>query len=100
MVDCKSLLGEGLINKINSYVNIVKIAIPIILIGFGVADFSKAVFAGDDEQMKSSQKKFIKRIGIAVVIFLVPTFINLLLGLANKVWTTISPDSCGIFEGK
>lgn len=95
VVDCETLLGEDLIKKINSYLNIIKIAVPIIVIGLGIADFTKAIFAGE-EDMKKAQKQFIKRLGIAMLIFLTPTLLNLLLSLANKVWIRISPDSCGI----
>lgn len=97
VVDCETLLGEELINKINSYLNVIKIAVPIIVIGLGIADFTKAVFS-DEENMKKAQKQFIKRLIIAILVFLTPTFVNLLLSLANKVWTMISPNSCGIFN--
>ena len=95
---CKDLLGEELLNKINQYLNIVKICIPILLIGFGIVDFTKATFANDEDAMKKSQKRFIKRIIIAIIIFLVPIFVNLILSLANEVWSFISPNSCGIFD--
>lgn len=98
VVDCESLLGKDLIDEINSYLDIVKIAIPIILIGFGVLDFTKAIFAGDESVMKKAKDAFLKRILISVLIFLAPTFVNLLLTLANKVWPIISPGSCGLFE--
>ena len=98
IIDCEGLLGEDLINKIISYLNIIKIAIPIILIVFGIIDFIKAIFAGNEEQMKKAQKDFIKRIGIAILIFFVPTIVNFILGLANKVWNFIEPSSCGLFE--
>lgn len=94
--DCKSLLGEDLIAKINSYLNIIKIAIPIILIAFGVLDYTRALFAGDDE-MKKAQKDFIKRIFIAILVFLTPTIVNFILSIANVVWSNISPNSCGLF---
>lgn len=100
VIDCESLLGAELIEKINSYLNIIKIVIPILLIGLGIIDFTKAIFAGEDETMKKSQKSFIKRLGISILIFFVPTIVNLLLQLANKVWPIISPNSCGLFETK
>lgn len=46
--------------------------------------------------MKKAQKQFIKRIAIAILIFFVPTILNLLLTLANKVWPIIVPSTCGI----
>ena len=84
-------------DKINSYLDIVKIVIPIILIGFGIFDFAKAVFAGTEENMKKAQQDFIKRLGIAILIFFVPTIVNIILNIANKVWGIISPDTCGLF---
>lgn len=96
VVDCETLLGDDLVNKIKSYLNIVKIAIPIIVIALGTVDFTKAVFSGEEE-MKKAQKQFITRIAIAILIYLTPTILHLLLLLANKVWTIISPTSCGIF---
>lgn len=98
VVDCEGLLGQDLIDKVNSYLNIVKIAIPILLVGFGVLDFTKAIFAGNEDDMKKSQKKFLMRLVISILIFLTPTFVNLLLQLANKVWPIIEPSSCGLFE--
>ena len=44
VTSCEGLLGEKLINKINSYLNIIKIAVPIILIGFGIIEFTKSDF--------------------------------------------------------
>lgn len=100
ILDCEGLLGEELQEKINSYLNIIKIAVPIILIGFGIIDFTKALFAGDDDQMKKAQKDFMLRIAIAILFFLLPTIVNLLLSIANKVWFQIDPVSCGLFGHK
>ena len=96
VTSCEGLLGEGLINRINSYLNIIKIAVPIILIGFGIIEFTKAIFSENEDTMKKAQKQFIKRIAIAILIFFVPTILNLLLTLANKVWPIIVPSTCGI----
>ena len=96
VTSCEGLLGEKLINKINSYLNIIKIAVPIILIGFGIIEFTKAIFSGNEDGMKKVQKQFTKRLAIAMLIFFVPTFLNLLLTLANKVWPIIIPSTCGI----
>lgn len=98
IMDCGDLIGEDLREKIRSYLNIVKIAVPIILIAFGIIDFTKAMFAGDEEKMRKAQRDFIMRLGIAILFFFVPTIVDLLLKLANKVWNFIEPGSCGIFN--
>jgi len=92
--DCKDLFGDELVKRINSIMNIIKIAVPILLIGFGILDFTKAIFAGSDDDMTKSKSKFFKRIIAAVLVFIAPIFINLILTLANEVWGNISPDSC------
>lgn len=98
IIDCEDLIGKDLREKIGSYLNIIKIAVPIILIAFGIIEFTGAIFAGDEEKMKKAQKNFLLRIGIAVLFFLTPTIVDFLLGIANKVWNFIEPGSCGIFN--
>ena len=92
--DCRTLFGEPLIEKINDIMDIVKIFIPILLIVLGIVDFTKAVFSGKSDDMSKSQKTFIKRILAAVLVFIAPFFINLILDLANEVWSNISSDTC------
>ena len=61
---------------IRTVVTILKIAIPIILIIFGMLDLAKAVMANDDKEMKEAQKKLIHRIIYAVVIFFVVALVQ------------------------
>lgn len=98
VVDCETLLGEDLINKINSYLKIIRISVPILLLVYGIMDFVKALFSPEEGEMKKAQQTFMKRLLIAVLIFLVPILVNLLLNLANQVWSTITPGTCGIYE--
>ena len=99
IIDCEDLIGDDLRSKIGEYLNIVKLIVPILLIVFGIIDFTKAMFASDEEKMKKAQKDFATRIVIAIIFFFVPTIVDLILGLANKVWNFIEPSSCGIFNG-
>lgn len=91
---CGDLLGEEVVDLINEIMKWVRIAVPLLLIGFGIMDFSKAVFGSKEDDMKKSRETFIKRIVAAVLVFLSPMFINLILDLANSVWGWISPDTC------
>lgn len=91
---CKDLFSKNFRTKILQILNIVKIAVPIMLIVLGTVDFATAVFSGSTDEMKKSQKTFIKRLIASVLVFLVPVFVNLILTLANKVWSYISPETC------
>lgn len=60
-------------------VTILKIAIPIILIIYGILDLAKAVMANEEKDMKEAQKRLIKRIVYALVVFFVITLVQLLI---------------------
>ena len=95
---CQEILGDDLIEKIQEIVNMVRIMIPILLIVFGIIDFGKAIFVSDENEMKKSQSKFIRRLIIAVGFFMVPSILSLVLNIANKVWEVI-PDAENAFCG-
>lgn len=61
--------------------NLVKVAIPILLVAYGMIDMAKAIMSNDEKQMKESQNKFIKRIIYAVVIFFVVAIVQLVFGM-------------------
>ena len=65
---------------IRLFVSILKLAIPIILIIFGILDLAKAVMANDDKEMKEAQKKLIHRIVYAVVVFFVVALVQFVFG--------------------
>lgn len=92
--NCEQLFGPRLIEIINSIMSIIRIIIPILLVVLGILDFSKATFAGKEDEMAKNRKRFINRIIAALIVFLVPMFVNLLLTLANEVWEYIVPTSC------
>ena len=52
-------------------VNLIKIAVPIALIIFGMWDLGKAVMQQKEEDIKKGQQTFIKRIIAAVLVFFV-----------------------------
>lgn len=77
---CPCLIMPAL-SLIKQLINIVKIAVPIILIVMGIIDLAKAMMSPDDGAMKKSQGSFIKKIIAAVLVFLIPTILDLVLGI-------------------
>lgn len=92
--NCSDLFGEDLIEEINKVMDIIRIAVPILLIVFGIVDFFKATFDNSEDEMKKDRDRFIKRIIAAIIVFLVPFFVNLVLDVANTVWSDINTDTC------
>ena len=60
-------------------VKVLQIAIPVGLIIMGTIDMGKSVIAGDEKKIKENQGKFVKRIISAVIVFLIPLIINVVL---------------------
>lgn len=94
--DCDDLLSSEMVDLLSSGINIVKILIPIILLVLGIVDFASSVFSGKEDNMKKNLEKFIKRVIICFVIFLVPSLLKLILTIASNIWPVIDPTLCNI----
>lgn len=78
----KSLLT--ILYYVRLVIKIIQIAVPIALILFGTIDMAKAVIAGDEKKMKEAQKPFIKRIISAVIVFLIPYIVQVVVGIVTN----------------
>ena len=75
------------IHIVRTVINILQIAVPVALILWGTLDIGKAVIAGDEKKMKEAQKPFIKRLVYAVIAFLVPFIVSIVMGyVGNTEW--------------
>lgn len=92
--NCEDLIGSEGRKLINTLMKWMRIAVPILLIVFGIIDFETALFSSKEDDMKKKRETFIKRIIAAVLVFLAPILVNLLLDVANDVWNWINPDTC------
>ena len=62
----------------------IKWLVPILLLVFTTLDFSKVVFTDSKDGMEKAKKNFIKRAIIAVVIFFIPTLLELVFEIFNN----------------
>lgn len=91
---CQDLFSPTTIKEIDKIMGLVRIAVPIILIVFGIIDFFRATFSDNEDNMKKDRERFIKRIIAAIIVFIVPMFVHLVLTIANNVWGYINPETC------
>ena len=61
-----------------------KIAIPIIIIIFGMIDLGKAVVASKDDEIKKSVKSLVMRAIAGVIIFFIPTLVGAIFSLVGE----------------
>ena len=64
-------------------VTVIKIAIPVVIVMFGVIDFGKAVIAAKDDKMKESAKTVGRRLLAGVIIFFIPSIILWVFGAVS-----------------
>ena len=62
-------------------INVFKIAIPVIIVLLALLDLGKAVMAGEEKEIKATQKLLIKRLVYGVLIFFVVTLVQMIFGL-------------------
>ena len=64
---------------ISTIVTLIKIAVPILLIIFGMLDLGKAVVAAKEDEIKKGQQTFIKRAIAAVIVFFVIQIVQIVV---------------------
>ena len=71
------------IQIINTIITIIKISVPIILIVALSMDFLLAIKVGDADLLKKATEGAVKKMIAAVLIFLIPSFVSLIIDLVN-----------------
>ena len=77
------IIDAGTQEIIDWIMNIIRVGGILLLIVLGMLDFIKAAASGEQEEMKKSKSKFIKRLIACVGLFLIPLVVDILLGLIN-----------------
>jgi len=80
---------KGAVQIVGLILKVIQWVVPIILILLGTIDLVKAVIAGKEDDIKKNQTALIKRIIAAVIVFLVPLIVGILMGMiGQKDWKT------------
>lgn len=64
---------------VSTVIQIIQIAVPILLIIFGMLDLGKAVVASKEDEIKKGQQLFVKRAISALIVFFVILIVQLLI---------------------
>lgn len=94
--NCSDLIGGQTLMILQTGMNYIKIIVPILVIALGTFDIVKAVLSSTEDEMKKAQKMFVRRIIIAVLIFLTPYLINILIDITNSVAGISNSGTCNI----
>ena len=94
-VDISSFCTEmkDVIQIVGYVLMVFKIAIPLLIIAFGIFDFGKAVVAEKEDEIKKRTKRLLFRVLAGIVIFLIPNIVLWAFGLINDY--SSSKDAAG-----
>ena len=77
------IIDDSTQSIIDWIMNLVRLGGVILLVVLGMLDFIKAAASGEQEEMKKSKSKFVKRLIACVGSFFVPIIVDILVGLVN-----------------
>ena len=81
---CSEPAMNNVLYLVGVVVAVIRIAVPVVLIVIGMVDLVKALTSQDDKQIKAATNLIVKRVVIAVAVFLVPTIIRLLMNVISQ----------------
>ena len=79
--DCDNPDLLNIIGIFRFALRVIQFVVPVLLILWGTIDLVKSVVAGKEEDIKKNQKALIKRVISAVIVFLLPIGVNILMGM-------------------
>ncbi len=88
--DC-NVLGNDLLEILQEVFKIIKICVPILCVILIMIDMLSAVIGDNTKTVNEALNRSIKRLIIGIVIFFIPTVVNLLLNMSGYITGT-----CGI----
>lgn len=77
---------KGTLRIIGEVVNIIKIVVPLIIIGFACVDLFKVITSGKDDSISKALKSIVTRLIIGVLIFFIPAILEFGFSLIDE-WT-------------
>lgn len=86
---CAGIIGEkgipGDLVSIIHYIYLgIQVIVPLILIIFGMIELAKAIMAQKEDEIKKAQGSFLKKLIVAVLVFLVFSIVKLVFNFANS----------------
>lgn len=72
-------IDQKIPDVVHTIVLIIQIAVPILLVIFGMIDLMKGIMAQKEDEIKKGQQTFIKRLIAAAIVFFVIAIVKLLI---------------------
>lgn len=74
-----AIIDEKIPNTVSIIVTVIKIAVPVLLVIFGMMDLFKSIIAQKEDEIKKGRQIFIKRLISGALVFFVFTIVQLVI---------------------
>lgn len=92
------LIPNVLFNVVSVIIRLIKIAVPVLLIIFGMIDFAKSVVAKNEDDVKKYRKQFFSRVVSAVIVFLIVFVVQFAVNLISSVEDRVNEDGTTVSD--
>ena len=87
-ITCNALgnakIDSSIVDLIHMIILVLQIAVPILLVVFGMLDLMKAVIAQKEDEIKKGQQTFIKRLVAAIIFFFIIAIVKFAISAISK----------------
>lgn len=91
---CSNEYLNPYIELVNTIINLIKIAVPVLLVVLGMLDLGKAVASQKEDKIKAGQKNLISRLITGFIVYFVVAIVQLLVGIIESAVGSTSIWSC------
>lgn len=86
-IHCEALpnvvIDESIPDLVHTIILLIQIAVPVLLVVFGMMDFVKGLMSQKEDEIKKGQQVFIKRIIAAVLVFFVIAIVKFIISAVS-----------------
>lgn len=92
------LIPNAMFDLVSTIITGIKIVVPILLVIWGMIDFTKSVVAKKEEDIKKYQKAFISRVISALVVFLIVFVVQFAVNVVSSVEDKYTEDGTTVSD--
>lgn len=90
---CQDVLGANVYKLLQKFFKMIYVIVPFLVLILGMLDLGKAVLSSKEDEMRKAKGRFTKRIVMGILVFIVPTIINILFYVVNFAKDPSNPEN-------
>ncbi len=83
VISSNVIIDEKIPNIVSTIITVIKVAVPVLLVIFGMIDLMKGITSQKEDEIKKGQSLFIKRLISGALVFFVFTIVQLIISFVS-----------------